>query len=93
MRRGGARRRCAAAACLAWAWTWTCAAGAAEAPLVVGVEAIEYLPAYNYRDGRYGGFARAVLDAFAADSKRPIEYVALPVSRLYEDFLPRRSAP
>lgn len=54
---------------------------------VVGVENIEYLPQYTYKDGEYGGFARALLDAFARDRGHVFEYRALPVTRLFAEFI------
>ena len=54
---------------------------------VVGVENIEYLPQYTYKDGEYGGFGRALLDAFAKDKGYKLEYRALPVTRLFAEFV------
>lgn len=54
---------------------------------VVGVENIEYLPQYTYKDGEYGGFARALLDSFAKDKGYKLEYRALPVARLFAEFV------
>lgn len=59
----------------------------AAATYVVGVENIEYLPQYTYKDGEYGGFARALLDAFAHDKGHVFEYRALPVTRLFAEFV------
>jgi ABC-type amino acid transport substrate-binding protein len=50
---------------------------------VVGVENLYYLPAYAIEDGAYTGFARELLDAFAADSGLTLRYEPLPVPRLY----------
>lgn len=50
---------------------------------VVGVENLYYLPAYAVEDGAYTGFARDLLDAFAADSGLSLHYEPLPVPRLY----------
>lgn len=49
----------------------------------VGVENNQYLPAYGYVDGEYRGFARALLDAFAADKGYRFDYRPLPVIRLF----------
>lgn len=67
-------------------------AGSAAAPslaetYVVGVENIEYLPQYTFRDGEYGGFARELLDAFAREKGHTFEYRALPVARLFSDLV------
>ncbi|HEV7368277.1 transporter substrate-binding domain-containing protein [Arenibaculum sp.] len=59
----------------------------AQTRYVVGVENIAYMPYYAYEDGRYGGFVRAVLDAFAADRGYAFEYRPLPIQRLYARFL------
>lgn len=55
--------------------------------LVVGVETTYYMPHYAYEGGQYGGFARAVLDAFAKKSGHELEYRAMPVARLFNSFL------
>ena len=60
---------------------------AAAQTYVVGVENIDYLPQYAYKDGEYGGFARALLDAFAKDKGYKLEYRALPVTRLFAEFV------
>lgn len=62
-------------------------ASASAQTYVVGVENIDYLPQYAYKDGEYGGFARALLDAFAADKGYKFEYRALPVARLFAEFV------
>lgn len=50
----------------------------------VGVEDLNYLPHYGVgSDGTYGGFGRALLDAFAEDAGLTFEYEALPVARLF----------
>lgn len=54
---------------------------------VVGVEQTDYYPIYAHRDAQYVGFAREVLDAFAAKHGYTFTYVALPVRRLFADFL------
>ena len=60
--------------------------GAAER-LVVGVEDSRYLPHYTFQEGRYGGFGRDLLDAYFAARAIQSEYRAMPVSRLFRDFL------
>ena len=54
---------------------------------VVGVEAIDYYPLYSAKDGEYKGYARALLDAFAADAGHSFTYKPLPVARLFETYL------
>lgn len=62
--------------------------GAAEPrTLVVGVEEIDYLPAYGWVDGAYTGAARRILDAFAADSGYRMVYRPLPIKRLYAELI------
>lgn len=65
---------------------WWCVPAHADR-WVVGVEDLRYLPYYDYHDGQYGGMARDVLDAFAADSGHQFEYRAFPIKRLYVEFL------
>lgn len=55
--------------------------------LTVGVESIDYAPVYYYRDGQFGGAAREILDAFAADNGHHLTYRALPVKRLLAELL------
>lgn len=50
---------------------------------VVGVEDLPFAPHYSLdAEGHYRGFAREVLDAFAADSGISLSYEALPVDQL-----------
>lgn len=50
---------------------------------VVGVEALAFAPHYSLDEaGHYQGFARELLDAFAADSGVTLEYRPLPVAQL-----------
>ncbi len=54
----------------------------------VGVEGHHYYPYYKVgEDGEYGGFARAVLDAFAEDYGCKFNYKPLPVKRLFSSFV------
>lgn len=62
------------------------AAGRAES-FTVGVENLDYLPAYGVQDGAYVGFARDLLDAFAEVEGIALDYRPLPVPRLYATFL------
>lgn len=63
-------------------------AGSVQAKhLTVGVEEIFYKPIYWIEDEQYTGFSRDVLDAFAEAYGHQLEYVPLPLARLYDDFL------
>lgn len=55
--------------------------------LVVGVEAIDYSPVYGYRDDRFIGAARSILDAFAAAKGHRLIYKAFPVKRLLAELI------
>ncbi len=64
------------------------AAPAVAAPAFsVGVEEQPYYPYYTQADGQYAGYARELLDAFAASRGYRFTYVGLPVKRLYSSFL------
>lgn len=65
---------------------WLCAPVHADR-FVVGVEELHYLPYYAHQNGQYGGMARDVFDAFSRDSGHQFEYRALPIKRLYVEFL------
>lgn len=60
---------------------------AAAQTYTVGVENIEYYPHYNFKDGEYTGYGRAVLDAFAKAKGYTFDYRALPVARLFANFV------
>jgi len=64
---------------------------AASTTFKIGVEDIDYYPHYAVRQGQYVGYARDLLDAFAAHNGYQFEYVILPVKRLYSAFLVDRS--
>ncbi|EGB15593.1 hypothetical protein DND132_2390 [Pseudodesulfovibrio mercurii] len=59
--------------------------------LTVGVESIDYPPYGSFRNGDYEGFARDLLDSFAIEYGYVMIYVALPVKRLYQEFLETRT--
>ncbi|WFS62700.1 hypothetical protein LF599_00660 [Pseudodesulfovibrio thermohalotolerans] len=64
----------------------------AERPcLTVGVERIDYPPYGSFRQGGYEGFARDLLDSFGIEHGYTMVYVALPVKRLYQEFLDTRT--
>lgn len=48
----------------------------------IGVEEINYFPHYMANHGEYTGYARELLDAFAAQNGYKFEYVILPIKRL-----------
>ncbi|MCP4345181.1 MAG: amino acid ABC transporter substrate-binding protein [Desulfobacterales bacterium] len=54
---------------------------------IIGVDSTEYYPMYGYDNGKYTGYARELLDSFAKDSGYSFQYKALPVLRLYNNFL------
>ncbi|HPO50034.1 MAG TPA: transporter substrate-binding domain-containing protein [Spirochaetota bacterium] len=54
---------------------------------VIGVENIKYYPIYNWDGKNYTGYAKDLLDAFAAKKGYTFKYLALPVARLFNDFL------
>lgn len=58
----------------------------------LGVEKLQYLPLHTVdSSNRYGGYAREVFDAFAAQHGYAFEYVPLPINRLYSRFLDERT--
>lgn len=66
---------------------WLATSGwAAEKNYVIGVEDLDYYPAYTVRDGNYVGFARDLLDAFAKEQGYRFEYRPYPVNRLFASF-------
>ncbi|MCG4455477.1 hypothetical protein LJY18_19605 [Pseudomonas sp. MMS21-TM103] len=60
----------------------------AAAPLYrVGVEDVDYYPIYAVSaDNQYRGYARALLDLFAAHADIQLRYVPLPVRRLHHNY-------
>lgn len=54
---------------------------------VVGVENIEYYPIYSQKEGEYIGYARALMDAFAKKEGHTFTYKALPIKRLFHNFI------
>ncbi|MFT0624074.1 substrate-binding periplasmic protein [Ectopseudomonas guguanensis] len=56
----------------------------------VGVELQPYLPYYEVQDDEYRGYARELLDAFAASRGYRFIYEPRPVQRLHRDFLSGR---
>ncbi|GAA5179016.1 hypothetical protein GCM10025771_19830 [Niveibacterium umoris] len=72
-------------ALLAAASLWSFAAQADT--LVVGVEDINYYPFYKTENGNYAGFARELLDAFAAKYKHTITYKPMDIPSLFNALL------
>ncbi len=54
---------------------------------VVGVEAIDYFPAYDGASAEYRGCGRAIMDLFAAENDITFVYKAFPVKRLFAEYL------
>ncbi|MBC7905287.1 MAG: transporter substrate-binding domain-containing protein [Rhodospirillaceae bacterium] len=66
---------------------WTMPAQASPRELVVGVEELDYFPAYSVQAGEYVGAARDILDAFAAANGYSLTYKPQPIKRLYAELL------
>ncbi len=62
-------------------------ANAQKRELVVGVEELDYFPAYAVQKGEYVGAAREIFDAFAQARGYTLVYRPLPVKRLYAELL------
>jgi ABC-type amino acid transport substrate-binding protein len=63
---------------------------AAQEEIRVGVELQPYQPYSDVENGEYRGYARDLLDAFAAEYGYRFVYTPLPVRRLLSDFLSDR---
>jgi len=59
--------------------------------LTVGVEGHDYMPISNGEGGNYAGYAREVLDTFAAKYGHTFTYKPMPVSRLWDEYLVKKS--
>ena len=57
----------------------------------IGVEATDYLPVSKGDAGEYKGYARDLLDAFASKYGHTFTYKPVPVARLYDEFLVKKS--
>lgn len=55
--------------------------------ITIGVEELDYFPAYAIRDGQYVGAVREIFDAFAADRGYRVRYLPFPIKRLYAELL------
>jgi ABC-type amino acid transport substrate-binding protein len=62
-----------------------------SASYTIGVEATDYLPVSKGDAGEYKGYARDLLDAFAAKYGHKFTYKPVPVARLYDEFLVKKS--
>jgi len=61
---------------------------ATEREFTVVVQDYETFPPYSsYKNGRYSGFNRELLDLFAASEGYEFNYLALPVKRLFFEFV------
>lgn len=56
----------------------------------IGVEALPYAPYYSTEAGEYRGYAREVLDAFAAAKGYRFDYRPMPIMRLFGELLAGR---
>jgi len=54
---------------------------------IIGVENIKYYPLYNWDGKEWTGYAREVFDRFALKKGYTFKYIALPVARLFNDFV------
>lgn len=59
---------------------------ASDKTYTIGVEDLDYYPAYKVENGNYSGYARELLDAFAKDRGYRFDYKPLPVNRLFAGF-------
>lgn len=62
-------------------------AQASDKTYTIGVENLEYYPAYTMKDGEYGGYMRELFDTFAQERGYRFVYKALPVNRLFSTFV------
>lgn len=80
-----ARKKSSILSVVAGAVVWSSAAMADT--VVIGVEDLSYFPHYTMDGGEYGGFGRALFDAWAADRGHSVEYKAFPIKRLMENLV------
>ena len=57
----------------------------------VGVESTDYMPIYKGDGSNYVGYARELLDGFAAKNGHTFTYVRLPVARLFDEFAVKKT--
>jgi ABC-type amino acid transport substrate-binding protein len=69
------------------ALVWLASLPALAREIVVGVEAIDYWPAYAARDGQYEGAAREIIDAFAQARGHTVLYRPFPINRLLAELM------
>lgn len=69
------------------AWLALTPAATAAEEYRIGVERVDYFPIYSVSaEGQYQGYARDLLDLFAAHAQVRLHYVPLPVRRLYHEY-------
>lgn len=64
---------------------------AVAAQFTVGVETTDYMPIYKGEGGQYSGYARELLDTFAAKYGHTLTYKPMPVTRLFDEFIKQKS--
>lgn len=65
-----------------------CHTAIAQSNFVIGVQNFEeYLPYSQYSNSEYSGFNKDLLDLFAKTKNYTFTYTALPINRLYSDFV------
>ena len=57
----------------------------------VGVEATDYMPIYKGEGAKYTGYARELLDGFASKNGHTFTYTPLPVARLFDEFVVKKT--
>lgn len=57
----------------------------------VGVEATDYMPIYKGDGSNYIGYAKELLDNFASKNGHTFTYIRLPVARLFDEFVVKKS--
>jgi ABC-type amino acid transport substrate-binding protein len=72
-------------------WTLGLAVTSHAAAFTIGVESTEYSPIYKGDTGNYSGYARELLDAFAAKAGHQFTYKPMPISRLFDEFAKQKS--
>jgi len=76
-------------------WTWRglglalglMALPAAARDLVIGIETVDFMPVYGWRDDAFQGAGREILDAFAAARGHRLTYRPYPAKRLLTELI------
>ena len=71
--------------------TWFLSAPAWSGNFTVGVEAHDYTPIFNGQDSNYAGYARDLLDDFARKYGHTFTYSPMPVARLFNEFVVKKT--